>query len=151
MLAQDTGSDVREGEHRGALTPYSVTLIPGARDGIVGLHRAGGYELRLVKVEANVHPSADALFESAALIGSAPVGVVLTGMGEDGAKGAAALRRKDVPVLVQSPESCIVGGMPQAACAAAPGCEILTLEEIAERLSSWALPADLSTKGASAP
>jgi two-component system, chemotaxis family, protein-glutamate methylesterase/glutaminase len=72
---------------------------------------------------------------------------VLTGMGEDGAKGAAALRRKGVPVLVQDPETCIVGGMPQAAFAAAPGCEILTIEQIATRLAAWSLPADL---GASA-
>ncbi len=150
MLSQDTGSDVREGAHRVALAPYSVTLIPGARDGIIGPHRSGGYELRLVKVDANVHPCADALFESAALVGSAPVGIVLTGMGEDGAKGAATLRRKDVPVLVQDPESCIVGGMPQAACAAAQGCEILTIEEIAERLSGWSLPADVGAGGAGA-
>ena len=48
-----------------------------------------------------------------------------------------ALRRKDVPVLVQIPETCIVAGMPQAACAAAPGCEVLSLSEIAKRLGSW--------------
>ncbi len=143
LLSQDTGSEVQEGSHRLALPAYSVTLVPGARDGIVAPHRSGGYELRLVKVEANVHPSADALFESAALVGSAPVGVVLTGIGQDGAKGAAALRRKGVPVLVQDPETCIVGGMPQAAFAAAPGCEVLTIEQIAGRLIAWSLPADL--------
>jgi two-component system chemotaxis response regulator CheB len=146
-LSQDTGCAVHEGSHHFALSPYSVTLVPGARDGIIAPARPSGYELRLVKVEASVHPSADALFESAALVASAPVGVVLTGMGEDGAKGTAALRRKGVPVLVQDPETCIVGGMPQAAFAAAPGCEILTIEQIATRLAAWSLQADL---GASA-
>ena len=150
MLAQDTRTDVREGEHRGVLAPSSVTLVPGARDGIIGLHQSGGYELRLVKIDAHVHPSADALFESAALLCRTPVGVILTGMGEDGARGAAALRRKDVPVLVQSPESCIVAGMPQAACAAAPGCEALSLEEIAYRLSIWG-GEDVNAAGAAAP
>jgi two-component system, chemotaxis family, protein-glutamate methylesterase/glutaminase len=150
MLAQDTGRDVREGEHRGALAPGTVTVIPGARDGIIGLHQKGGYELRLVKVDAHVHPSADALFESAALLGTRPVGVILTGMGEDGAKGAAALRRKDVPVLVQTPESCIVAGMTQAACAAAPGCEVLTISEIAKRLEAWG-GHDIFAEGATAP
>ncbi|MGA3302737.1 MAG: chemotaxis-specific protein-glutamate methyltransferase CheB [Methylovirgula sp.] len=150
MLAQDTKTDVREGEHRGVLGPSSVTLVPGARDGIIGLHHSGGYELRLVKIDAHVHPSADALFESAALLSRTPVGVILTGMGEDGAKGAAALRRKDVPVLVQSPESCIVAGMPQAACAAAPGCEALSIEEIAYRLSVWGAE-DLNAAGAASP
>jgi two-component system chemotaxis response regulator CheB len=137
MLSQDTGCLVKEGGHRIALDPYSVTLVPGGQDGIIAPRRPNGYELRLTKVVANVHPSADALFESAALVSSAPVGIVLTGMGEDGAKGAVALRRKDVPVLVQTPQTCIVGGMPQAAFAAAPGCEILTLEEIAGRLAAW--------------
>ncbi len=151
MLSQDTGSDVREGSHHGALAPHSVTLIPGGRDGIVAPLRGGGYELRLIKVEASVHPSADALFESAALVGSAPVGIVLTGMGEDGAKGAAALRRKGVPVLIQDPRTCIVGGMPQAAFTAAPGCEILTIEQIARRLAAWALPAGPGAIGASQP
>ena len=63
-------------------------------------------------------------------------------MGEDGAKGVAALRRKNVPVLIQEPRSCIVDGMPQAAFAAAPGCEMLTIEEIGERLAAWARLAD---------
>jgi two-component system, chemotaxis family, protein-glutamate methylesterase/glutaminase len=143
LLCQDTGSAVQEGSHRLALPLYSVTLVPGAHDGIVAPHRSGGYELRLVKVEASVHPSADALFESAALVASTPVGVVLTGIGQDGAKGAAALRRKGAPVLVQDPETCVVGGMPQAALAAAPGCEVLRIEQIAGRLAAWSLPADL--------
>lgn len=143
MLSQDTGSAVKEGAHRSVLSPCSVTLIPGAQDGIIAPHRAGGYELRLVKVAASVHPCADALFESAALVSSAAVGIVLTGMGEDGAKGAVALRRKGAPVLVQNPETCIVGGMPQAAYAAAAGCESLTIDEIAARLATWAAPTAL--------
>jgi two-component system, chemotaxis family, protein-glutamate methylesterase/glutaminase len=137
MLAQDSGSDVHEGSHRLALSPYSVTLIPGGKDAIVGLHRSGGYELRLVKVAANVHPCADTLFESAALVSPSPIGIVLTGMGEDGAKGVAALRRKGAPVLVQDLESCIVAGMPQAACAAAEGCELMTLDEMGGRVRGW--------------
>jgi two-component system chemotaxis response regulator CheB len=147
MLSQDTGREIREGSHRFALPPYSVTLVPGAQDGIIAPRGSGCYELRLIKVESNVHPSADALFESAALVASTPVGIVLTGMGEDSAKGVASLRRKGVPVLVQDPETCVVGGMPQAAFAAAPGCEVLSIEQIAGRLAAWSLPVDL---GASA-
>lgn len=148
MLSQDTGREVLEGSHRFALPPSSITLIPGAQDGIIAPHASGGFELRLIKVESNVHPSADALFDSAALVASTPVGIVLTGMGEDSAKGVVSLRRKGVPVLVQDPETCVVGGMPQAAFAAAPGCEVLSIEQIASRLAFWSLPANL---GASAP
>jgi two-component system chemotaxis response regulator CheB len=137
MLSQDARNEVREGAHRFALPAHSITLIPGAQDGIIAPRSGGGYELRLTKVEGNVHPSADALFESAALVASAPVGIVLTGMGEDSSKGVVALRRKGVPILVQDPATCIVGGMPQAAMQAAPGCEVLSIEGIASRLASW--------------
>lgn len=139
MLSRDTGVEVREGSNRFLLPPHSVTLVPGSRDGVIAPHRPGGYELRLINVDSNVHPSADALFASAALVSSSPVGVVLTGMGEDGAKGSVALRRKGAPVLVQDPGSCVVNGMPQAAFAAAPGCEVLSIEGIADTLVAWSL------------
>jgi two-component system, chemotaxis family, protein-glutamate methylesterase/glutaminase len=137
MLAQDTGCTVCEGTNRQRLAPGTVTILPGGSDGVVGLHVEGGYELRIVSVEASVHPSADALFESAAMVVPRPVGVVLTGMGADGARGVQALRRKQAPILVQDPESCIVGGMPEAAIAAVADCEILSIERIAQRLATW--------------
>lgn len=137
MLSHDAGVDVREGSHRMALPAGTVTLIPGARDGMIASRRGGGYELRLVDLASTVHPSGDALFESATLVCKAPVGIVLTGMGEDGAAGAAALRRRGMPVLVQDPGSCVVDGMPAAALRLAPGCESLSLERIADRLDAW--------------
>jgi len=136
-LAHDTGHEVREGSNRLALTPRSVTVIPGGRDGIIAPCRSGGYELRLVQTGGNLHPSANALFESAALVAKAPAGIVLTGMGDDGAKGVHALRGKGVPVLVQDPATCVVGGMPEAACAAAAGCEVLSIARIAARIEAW--------------
>ncbi|MEJ0052429.1 MAG: chemotaxis protein CheB [Methylovirgula sp.] len=137
VLAHDTRQDVQEGSHRLALTPRSVTLIPGAGDGIIAPCQTGGFELRLVNGSGNLHPSVNALFESAALVASAPAGIVLTGMGDDGAKGTAALRRKGVPVLIQAPATCIVAGMPEAALAAAAGCEVLTIERMAGRIQKW--------------
>lgn len=61
------------------------------------------------------HPSVDILFESAAAVwGVDTVGVVLTGMGEDGLEGARAIRAAGGHVLTESPESCVVYGMPRA-------------------------------------
>lgn len=137
MIAQDTGCAVSEGSHGAVLAASGVVLVPGGRDGVVARRRGGGHELRLVKVEASVHPCGDALLESAAITAQAPVGIVLTGMGADGARGAAALRRRQAPVLVQDPASCVVDGMPQSAIAAAPGCLVLSLEDIAARLAGW--------------
>jgi two-component system, chemotaxis family, protein-glutamate methylesterase/glutaminase len=137
MLGQDTGTNVQEGSHGLVLAPGSVVLILGGRDGVIMRHRAGGYELRLVKVAARVHPSGDALLESAAMMAKLPVGIVLTGMGEDGARGAAALQRRKAPILVQEPSSCVVDGMPRAAIAAAAGARVLALEQMAATLAVW--------------
>lgn len=60
-------------------------------------------------------PSVDVLFESAVrTVGPAVLGVVLTGMGDDGLAGARAIRGAGGRVLTESPESCVVYGMPRA-------------------------------------
>ena len=136
ILGQDTGSEVHEGRNRERLEPRTVTLLPGGKDGVIG-PAAGGYELRLVKIDSSVHPNADALFESAAMVVARPAAIVLTGMGEDGARGAALLRRKQAPILVQEPTTCIVGGMPEAVIAAVPEAIVRPLDGIAELLRGW--------------
>jgi two-component system chemotaxis response regulator CheB len=137
ILGQDTGCVVREGRNRERLEAGVVTLLPGGKDGVIGPSAGGGYELRVVKIEASVHPNVDALFESAAMIAARPLGIVLTGMGEDGARGAVALKRKKAPILVQEPTTCIVGGMPEAAIAAVPEALVRSLDGIAELLRGW--------------
>jgi two-component system chemotaxis response regulator CheB len=136
LLRTESGLDVREGEHRMSLGAGTVTIIPGGRDAVVAAVPAG-YELRLASSEALVHPSADMLFEAAAMVGRQPVGVVLTGMGEDGTRGAAQLRRRHLPVLVQDPQTCVVSGMPTAAIAAGVATEALDPLEIGRKLSRW--------------
>jgi len=139
-LTQDTGLSVTEGAHRQPLLPGQVTILPGARDGIVAPREGGGFELRLTQSDGPVHPSADLLFESAAMTARRPVAVVLTGMGSDGAKGAARFAHRNLPVLVQRPDTCIIGGMPGAAIEVGVASESLTLEQIAWRLRRWAAP-----------
>jgi two-component system, chemotaxis family, protein-glutamate methylesterase/glutaminase len=137
-LSRDAGLVIREGEHRKPLLPREVTILPGGRDAVVAPRSGGGFELRLTQGAGVVHPSADLLFESAAMAARYPVAVILTGMGNDGTKGAGRFARRNLPVLVQRPDSCVIGGMPSAAIEADVASESLSLEEIARNLRHWA-------------
>lgn len=66
--------------------------------------------------------------------------VVMTGMGCDGTIGARAFTARGFPVLVQSPESCVVGGMPGAVIEAGVSPLVLSLPEISRRLIRWCVP-----------
>ncbi|WP_141621773.1 chemotaxis-specific protein-glutamate methyltransferase CheB [Myxococcus sp. AB036A] len=80
------------------------------RHGAVTLARLDRQPLRTAH-----HPSVDVLFESAARSwGSDVVGLVLTGMGDDGVAGARAIREAGGTVLTESESSCVVYGMPRA-------------------------------------
>lgn len=84
------------------------------------------------------HPSVDVLFESAAASwGSAVVGVVLTGMGDDGLKGARAIHEAGGSVLTEAPESCVVYGMPRVVAEAGLSSASAPLEDMAELLERY--------------
>lgn len=115
-LGRLSGVPVGIGYPAQPLLPGEVVVIPGSTDGHL-VRRAGsegGFALRLATSAAPVHPSVDLLFHSAALVARRALGVVLTGMGRDGAEGARAMVERGMPVLAQSPESCVVAGMPGA-------------------------------------
>lgn len=118
------------------LNRFSVLEIREAADGDLVLPgrvliAPGGYNLEtfrrgqdvVVKVtEPKSHqryiPSADVLFASAApLFGARLLGVVLTGMGNDGARGVQAIKDHGGTVLAEDEESCVVFGMPKEAIA----------------------------------
>ncbi|MFI0356662.1 chemotaxis protein CheB [Actinomadura sp. 9N407] len=81
-------------------------------------------------------PAADSLLFSAALAaGRRVTAVVLTGALDDGAAGAAAVRRHGGVVLVQDPGEADFAGMPQAALQAVPDAAVLTLAGLAERVA----------------
>ncbi|MFC4764256.1 protein-glutamate methylesterase/protein-glutamine glutaminase [Dyella koreensis] len=80
-------------------------------------------------------PSVDVLFRSmAATVGSTAIAALLTGMGDDGARGLAELKEAGASTIVQDEASSVVWGMPGAAWKLGAANEMLSLEHIAARL-----------------
>jgi two-component system chemotaxis response regulator CheB len=100
---------------------------------------ASGARVRLdVEPHDSVHrPCVDALFESAAQSwGSRVLGVVLTGMGDDGLAGARAIVAAGGHVLTESEESCVVYGMPRVVYEAGLSAAQVSLEDMASNILS---------------
>jgi two-component system chemotaxis response regulator CheB len=80
-------------------------------------------------------PSVDVLFHSAAaLCGKNALGVLLTGMGKDGAEGLLAMRQAGACTLAQDEASCVVFGMPREAILRDAVDEVVSLENMANRV-----------------
>ena len=80
-------------------------------------------------------PSGTVLFESMArMIGGRPLGVILTGMGEDGAQGLLELRNRGGYSIAEDESTAVVYGMPEAAVRKGAVCESLPLHAIAARV-----------------
>ena len=79
-----------------------------------------------------VRPCVDLLFQSVAEVyGAKAVGVVLTGMGRDGAKGLKAMKAVNARTLAQDEASCVVYGMPRAAYATGAVDQVRSLGQMA--------------------
>lgn len=133
-----TGVQAKEAEHDEPVLPNMIYVAPGnyhlrvARSGI-------GFKLQTNQdaMRNSVRPCADYLFESTAeLLGQQCVGVVLTGMGEDGRDGALAIKKCSGGVLIQNKESSIVFGMPGAVFDCGAYDEVGDLDFIAHRLQN---------------
>lgn len=80
-------------------------------------------------------PSVDVLFASAArVLGGSAIGILLTGMGADGAKGLLDLRRSGAVTIAQDEATSVVFGMPRAAIEAGAAVHVLPLHQIAETI-----------------
>jgi two-component system chemotaxis response regulator CheB len=118
------------------LQPGMVYLAPGHSHMRVK-RMAGGYAIELSASEpVNRHrPSVDVLFNSvAAEIGAKATGIILTGMGKDGARGMLAMRKAGAWTIGQDEASCVVYGMPREAAVLGAVQEVAPLQDIAARL-----------------
>jgi two-component system chemotaxis response regulator CheB len=112
-----------------------IYLAPG--NSHIELTGAVSPALRLSEAEkVNGHrPSVDVMFQSVAkAFGARAVGVILTGLGRDGAAGLLAMRQAGAETIGQDEASCVVYGMPRAAYELGAVVRQLPLEKIAERV-----------------
>ena len=104
----------------------------------------GGYEVVVDEgpLVSRHRPSADVLFRSVAqLAGANALGIILTGMGADGADGLLEMRKAGALTVAQDEASCVVFGMPKEAIARGAVDQVMALSAIAPRLVRWAVPA----------
>ncbi|WP_406672933.1 chemotaxis response regulator protein-glutamate methylesterase [Natronospira sp.] len=131
---------VREAENGVPLMPGHAYVAPG--DYHLRLRRDGARLVCRLDQSATVNrhrPSVDVMFESVAqAAGSESVGVLLTGMGRDGAEGLLQMRKAGASTMVQDEASSTVWGMPGAAVQLGAAEEILGLEAIPARMLALA-------------
>lgn len=126
------------------LAPGEVKHLEVATAGSKGLRCV----LRAGDLETGHRPSVDRLFASVAkVVGQNAIGILLTGMGEDGAKHLRTMAQTGAYTIAQDQASCVVFGMPRAAIALGAANAILPLDTIAAGIFS----ADRSNSGASLP
>jgi len=124
---------VREATDGDVILPGHVLIAPGNFH--MTVRRSGARYLVGVNSDAPVNqfrPSVDVLFQSCAqFVGSNAVGVILTGMGSDGADGLAAMRDAGAMTIAQNEETSVVFGMPKEAIKRGGVETVLPLDEIA--------------------
>ena len=131
--------NVKEAEHGEKVLPGHAYIAPGGPAHML-IKRVGiGYVIQLSEgPPVNRHrPSVDVLFRSAAnQAGKNAIGVILTGMGNDGAQGMKEMHDAGAYTIAQNEETCIVYGMPKEAVAKGGVDEVLPLKSIAKRVVS---------------
>lgn len=137
-LDESSALEVKEAQSGDLLLAGRVLICPGDRHIKVRRMEHGKIAILVDQPRVNGHrPSADVLFNSVAQeFGNNAVGVLMTGMGEDGAAGLGALQAAGAITAAQSPDTCVVDSMPRAAIERGFVSKIISLPNIASFLQS---------------
>lgn len=126
---------VREAKTGDRLEPGVALVAPGSGSIVVEAGPSGArvrIEHPVADALPKIVPNADRMMESAALVlGSACMGVVLTGMGDDGARGTVAIRRAGGFTVAEAERTAVIFGMPDAAIRTGKVDEVVALDEVA--------------------
>ncbi len=130
---------VKEAVDGDTVMPGRVLLAPGNRHML--LQRSGARYYVQIKdgpLVSRHRPSVDVLFRSAArYAGKNAVGVIMTGMGDDGAKGMLEMKEAGAATIAQDEKSCVVFGMPKVAIEKGGVGQVVPLTKIAEAVASF--------------
>jgi two-component system chemotaxis response regulator CheB len=139
QLSEAADFDVREARTGDVAAAGTALVAPGGSHLL--LDRAGRIQLRADPPVHGVRPAADpTLISAAQSFGPRTIGVVLTGMGRDGAKGLAAVKAGGGATLAQDKGTSLVYGMPKAAIELGVIDTVSPLDRIAAVINRWLDP-----------
>ncbi|HEV2988384.1 MAG TPA: CheB methylesterase domain-containing protein, partial [Candidatus Angelobacter sp.] len=134
--------DVKEAQSGDLLIAGRALICPGNRHIKVRRMPLGNIVVLSDESRVNGHrPSVDVLFRSiAAEFGGRSIGVLMTGMGDDGALGMGLIKSAGGLTIAQSEESCVVFGMPKAAIERGYAMRVISLDLLANTLNIQSSP-----------
>lgn len=137
-LSECTQIRVKEASDGDVVEPNLTLIAPGDKHLLVHRSRLTGKAIVKLSDEpknAPNIPSIDLLFRSAAdSFGERCIGVLLSGMGKDGAMGMRAIKERGGKCIVQDESTCLIFGMPKAAIELGVVDEVVPIDRMAERL-----------------
>jgi two-component system chemotaxis response regulator CheB len=141
-LDESSALEVKEAQSGDVLLAGRALICPGNRHMKVVHMEHGDVAILVDQPRVNGHrPSVDVLFHSVAQVfGTKAVGVLMTGMGDDGAAGLGAIQTAGGSTIAQSLDTCVVDSMPRAAIERGFAGKIVSLANLASTLQSKCLP-----------
>ena len=130
---------VKEAAHNDRVLPGTALIAPGGKHMVLKRNGAQYHVEILDGPLVNRHkPSVDVLFRSVAkFAGKNAVGIIMTGMGDDGARGLKEMREAGAPTVAQDEKSCVVFGMPKEAIAIDAAEKIISLTNIPSEIMCY--------------
>ena len=132
--------EVKEAEDGDVLRPGLALIAPGNQHMVI--QRAGSrYTVNIVDGPhvSRHRPSVDVMFRSASQVaGRNAMGIILTGMGDDGARGLLEMRHAGSHTIAQDEDSCVVFGMPKEAIQRGAAVKIVPLNRVAHEIETFA-------------
>lgn len=137
-----TEMEIMEAQDHDPLKRGTALIAPGGSHMIINKGSTGYYVTVKDGPPVNRHkPSVDVLFRSAAnTLGANAVGIILTGMGDDGARGLKEMKDSGAFTIAQDEESCVVFGMPKVAIEMGAVGKVLPLSSIAKFVLNMTKP-----------